>query len=441
MFVMLKRFLLLLTLSLLSPWAWAEAVKVEGVRLWAAPDNTRVVLDVSAPVDHRVFTLAGPDRVVIDLSKSQYRAAAVSIPENSLVTRVRNGARDNGDLRLVLDLRSSTTPKSFLLPPNEQYGHRLVIDLADQQQAKAQQPVKTVQQVAGKARNVVIAIDAGHGGEDPGANGKFGTREKNVTLAIARELKKLLDAEPGMSGYLVRDGDYYVSLRDRIKRAHQANADLFVSIHADAFQDRRVHGSSVYVLSRRGASSEMARILAQSENASDLVGGVSLNDKDPLLQSVLLDLSQNASIEASTVVAENVLNQLKGIGKVHKKEVQRAGFVVLKSPDIPSILVETAFISNPDEERRLQNRSHQQKLASSLLTGIRGYFRSNPPPGTLMAQMSPTRPMQHVIQRGDTLTKIAQRYEVSLNALKNANGLRSDRVMVGDVLRIPSADS
>lgn len=435
---MVRRWLGLVVLYLFHGAILAAGVQVESIRLWAAPDNTRVVLDLSAPVKHKLFTLAAPDRVVIDLPAASVATTAVSVPADSLVRRVRNGKRDNGDLRLVLDLAAAATPKSFLLPPNQQYqSYRLVIDLADRRSKQAVQPVKSARQLDDKARDLVIAVDAGHGGEDPGAHGKHGTREKTVTLAIARQLKTLLDREPGMRGYLVRDGDYYVSLRDRIKRAHRAGADLFVSIHADAFRDRRVHGSSVYVLSQRGASSEMARILAKSENASDLMGGVKLIGKDPLLQSVLLDLSQNASIEASNTVAENVLRGLKNLGKVHKSSVQRAGFVVLKSPDIPSILVETAFISNPKEEKRLRDATHQRRLASAMLDGIRSYFHANPPPGTWVAQQTPPPARQHVIRRGDTLSAIARRYAISLKELKTANGLHGDRVRVGEVLKIP----
>ena len=281
----------------------------------------------------------------------------------------------------------------------------------------------------------MIAIDAGHGGEDPGARGPRGTREKTVVLQIAKRLERLVDREPGFRAVMIREGDYFMPLRKRASKAHEHRADLFVSIHADAFHDRRARGSSVYVLSQRGATSEMARILAETENAADLIGGVSLNDKDDLLKTVLLDLSQTASIEASMEVGENVLGHLRRLGKVHKRRVQQAGFVVLKSPDIPSILVETAFISNPGEERQLRNGKHQQNLATAILKGIKSYFRNNPPPGTLMAQR------QHVIKRGDTLSEIAQRYDVSMNQLRVANGLKGNSLRIGDVLKIPSKGS
>jgi N-acetylmuramoyl-L-alanine amidase len=285
-----------------------------------------------------------------------------------------------------------------------------------------------------KLRDLVIAIDAGHGGEDPGARGKKGTREKDVVLSIARRLAALVDKEPGMRAVLVRRGDYYIGLRKRMEIARKNRADLFISIHADAFKDRRVQGASVYAVSRRGASSEMARWLAARENAADLVGGVSLDDKDDLLAEVLLDLAQTATLEASNEVAGNVLTEMKRIGRVHKRSVQHAGFVVLKSPDIPSLLVETAFISNPSEENRLRSGKHQQKVAAAILGGVRRYFADNPPPGSLVAKNSPRR---HVIRRGDTLSQLAQRYGVSMASLRRHNRLRDDNLLVGAVLTIP----
>lgn len=296
-------------------------------------------------------------------------------------------------------------------------------------------PVKTLNENA-PGRELIVAIDAGHGGKDVGARGPSGTHEKDVVLAIARKLAELVDKEPGMRPVLVRDGDYFIRLRDRMTKARKQRADLFVSVHADAFSDHRARGSSVFVVSERGASSEMARILAAQENAADLVGGVKLNDKDELLKSVLLDLSQSASIEASMNVADNVLSELKQVGRVHKTRVQQAGFMVLKSPDVPSILVETAFISNPEEERMLRDSRHQQRLAYAILKGIRAYFRDNPPPGTVIAAADGAR-REHVVKRGETLSGIAQRYAVSMDRLRVANGMSNDTVRVGGVLRIP----
>lgn len=396
----------------------AAPVVVQGMRLWTAPDNTRVVLDLSGPAEHQLLTLSGPDRVVIDLRDARMQSGVTAQGNQGVIKGLRTGIRAGRDLRVVLDLAGKVKPRSFYLKPDGTNGHRIVVDLRGAMPASASmppveraiaakpavdtaptetamrapaapaKPVKTAR-TEGRGRELIVAIDAGHGGKDVGARGPSGTHEKDVVLAIARKLAALVDSEPGMRPVLVRDGDDFIRLRDRMTKARAQGADLFVSIHADAFDDHRARGSSVFVLSERGASSEMARILADQENAADLVGGVSLNDKDELLKSVLLDLSQAASIEASMSVADNVLGELKQIGNVHKSRVQQAGFMVLKSPDVPSILVETAFISNPAEERQLRDARHQQRLAQAILKGIRVYFRENPPPGTVMASREP----------------------------------------------------
>jgi N-acetylmuramoyl-L-alanine amidase len=292
-------------------------------------------------------------------------------------------------------LSDPATPRVFSVEPNGPYGHRLVVDLvpgaapaatsATTASVTPPAPVKSTPTDAG--RDIVVAIDAGHGGADPGSIGKRGTYEKNVTLQIARKLKEVIDREPGMRAELTRDGDYFIPLRDRMRRARSKQADMFISIHADSFHDRSVAGSSVYTLSPKGASDESARWLADRENASDLIGGVSLDDKDAVLASVLLDLSQSASMSASIEAAGNVMNELVGLGNTTSRGVKHAGFVVLKSPDIPSLLVETAFISNPGEEARLLDSKHQQRLAQAIHAGVRAYFWQNPPPGTRFAQM------------------------------------------------------
>lgn len=428
-----------LFLLLLTALAQAAGVQVQGARLWAAPDSTRVVFDVSGPVEHRLFTLKNPDRLVIDLPDARADAALLAaVRPGGIVQRLRSGARNRKDLRLVLDLKGPVKPKSFVLKPGNKYGHRLVIDLYDASASakhKASSASKRKSSHTAKLRDLVIAIDAGHGGEDPGARGRHGAREKDVVLAIARRLAKLVDREPGMRAVLIRKGDYYVGLRRRMQIARKNRADLFISIHADAFRNHRASGSSVYVISRRGASSEMARWLAARENAADLAGGVSLDDKDDLLAEVLLDLAQTATLEASDDLASRLLREMRRIGKVHKKQVQHAGFMVLKSPDIPSVLVETAFISNPGEEKRLRSAAHQRKVANALMRGIRSYFQANPPPGTLVAKNAARR---HVIRSGDTLSQIAQRYGVSARSIKVTNKLKSDRLMVGKVLSIPA---
>ncbi len=380
----------LLWVLLVAPLpALAAAVELQDVRLWASPESTRVVLDLSGPPDFNVFTLSGPERVVLDLDATRFDAARLRLPAASgLVAGLRIAEREGGALRLVLDLGSRVRPNSFLTPPNASYGHRLVIDLAAE---SAPRTIKVAPSPTGN-RDVVIAIDAGHGGEDPGAIGKNGTREKDITLAVARRLANRINAEPGMRAVLIRTGDYFVPYRERTRRARVNQADLFVSVHADAFMDRSVQGSSVYVLSTRRASSEAARWLADRENAADLIGGVSLDDKDSVLSSVLLDLSQNAAISASRVAAGYVLSELDRVGQLKKTDVQHASLVVLTSPDVPSILVETAYISNPAEERKLRDPGHQDRLATAMLNGVRRYFYDNPPPGTRVATLAARQP-------------------------------------------------
>jgi N-acetylmuramoyl-L-alanine amidase len=366
-------------------WVPAQAVDVRAVRLWAGPDGTRVVLDLSGSAQHSLQVLKNPDRVVLDVAGARLTGAARAAPAGTgAVKQVRMARRPSGELRIVLDLARPIQAKSFLAAPNDRYGYRLVIDLGSGQSGET--PVRA-EHAPADARDLIIAIDAGHGGEDPGAIGKNGTREKDVVLAIARELALKVNAEPGMKAVLTRDGDYFVPLRDRMRRARAQSADLFVSIHADSIRDRRVDGSSVYILSQRGATDEASRWLAERENASDLIGGVSLDDKDDVLASVLLDLSQTASLSASQVAAERVLRQLNRVGEVRKPQVQQARFMVLKSPDIPSMLVETAYISNPQEELRLRGQAHQAKLAAAIHQGVHDYFYANPPAGTRVAQL------------------------------------------------------
>lgn len=420
-----------------APMAQAVA-DVLGMRTWAAPDGARVVFDLSAPAEYHLFRLENPERVVIDFRNTRLRhgLSRVATPEGAPVRSVRHAVHNDRDLRIVIDMDRHHEAQHFLLAPNEQYGHRLVVDLTrpgagKRAQARAAE-VRRAIDVADGERDIVIAIDPGHGGEDPGAQGASGLREKDVVLAIGRHLKTLIDREPGMRAVMIRDGDYFVRLRERTQKAREHRADLFVSIHADAFHDRRVRGSSLYVLSQNGASSEAARWLAARENASDLVGGVSLEDKDNVLASVLLDLSQSATLEASHVAAQSILQRMRPLGKVHRASVQQAGFAVLKSPDIPSILIETAFISNPDDESRLRNPQHQREIAKAVFDGIRDYFSRNPPAGTLYASRR-----EHIISRGDTLSGLAQQYRVSVERLRSANQLESDVLRIGQVIRIP----
>lgn len=431
----MRRILIFISLFCLATGSFA--VEVKNVRMWSAPDNIRLVFDLSAPVEYTVFSLKAPDRVVIDLKSSRFSGRLPHFDYAGTHIRAIRFARRHGDeLRFVVDLNNNSTvqPKSFILKPQGDYGHRLVIDLY---QGKKQTIKKTRKSYAlqhNGRRNVIIAIDAGHGGEDPGAIGPHGIREKDVVLAIARRLEKLIRKEPGMTPVMIRKGDYYVSLKQRVRIARRDRADLFVSIHADAFRNHKAHGSSVFVLSERGASSEVARFLARSENRSDLIGGVRLDNKDDLLKMVLVDMVKNSTIEDSNDVASRVLSNLKSINHLHKSRVERAGFRVLKAPDVPSILVETAFISNPAEARKLKSARHQQALANAILKGVRGYFHANPPPGTLLAQ---EKPKKHIIARGETLSGIAARYRISVALLKRSNGLRGNTLQVGKVLRIP----
>ncbi|ORU91751.1 MAG: N-acetylmuramoyl-L-alanine amidase [Cycloclasticus sp. symbiont of Poecilosclerida sp. N] len=411
--------------------------KVDSIRFWTAPDHTRLVLGVSSSVEYNIFHLDNPLRLVVDLKDVKFSASMPTFPHShKVVSLMRHAPRNIKDLRVVIDLKTSINAKSFSLKPNASYGHRLVIDLYPKTK-HAGKPRVVVKKASNAAQNTkwVVAIDAGHGGEDPGAKGHRGTREKVVVLAIAKKLAVLVNKEPNIKAYLVRSGDYYIGLRKRMEKARNARADLFISIHADAFRNQHARGSSVYILSNRGASGEAARWLADSANAADLVGGVSLDDKDDMLASVLLDLSQNATEDASAILASEVLKNLKGLGHVHKKQVQRAGFMVLKSPDIPSILIETAFISNKKEEAKLRSSRHQSKVAAAILKGVKKYLanQSVPRPPTTQA-VKPT----YRIQKGDTLSGIAQRYRVSLLSLKKENSMQTNRIRVGQVIQIPS---
>ena len=400
----------------------AAGTTVENIRIWSENNKTRVVLDLSRPVEHNIFTLRGPDRLVIDLKDSRLAKTLAQMPQGAgTVKTIRSAIRANGQLRVVLDLNTAVRSRTFTAGPNATYGDRLVVDL---QHVGSPAPVKRASEGYRPGRDIVIAIDAGHGGKDPGAVGPKRTREKDVVLQISRELAKRINAEPGMKAVLVRDRDVYIDHRERMAIARRHKADLFVSIHADAVDDRRAHGASVYALSLKGASDEAARQLARRENAS--VGGVSLDDKDDLLASVLLDIAQNESLDASLTVGNQIAREMGRVTKMHRKTVQQAGFLVLKSPDMPSILVETAFISNPSEERKLRDRSYQAKLSNSILAGIRQHFYTNAPPDTRIAmdlKRQPARQVRHVVARGDTVSEIAERYNVSSADIRRANKL------------------
>ncbi|MAC33203.1 MAG: N-acetylmuramoyl-L-alanine amidase [Haliea sp.] len=417
------------------------AAEVRDVRLWRAPDHTRVVFDLTAPVEHRVLTLESPERVVVDIQRTTLSTAALEQLElaDTPVSLVRSGIREGYDLRVVFDLKTAVDPRSFLLKANEQAGDRLVLDLYDRTPRAAETAPAVVKRADASARrDIIVAIDAGHGGEDPGAIGPNRLREKDVVLAISKELQKLLEQDSGFSPTLIRTGDYYISLKGRRDLARQRQADLFVSIHADAFKRREANGASVYMLSTRGASSTTASYLAQRENEADLVGGVRLSDKDDVLAGVLADLSMTSTLDHSARVGDKVLRRMDTIARLHKRNVEQAGFAVLKSPDIPSILVETGFISNPGEASKLATRDYQRKVAQAIHAGIRDWFLHSPPAGTLLAWQKEQGGQEYVIARGDTLSDIAQRFNVSVNDLRAHNGLNGSRILVGQTLKIPA---
>jgi N-acetylmuramoyl-L-alanine amidase len=386
--------ILRLGVLLLAAPAALAATQVRNVALEAqSSGSARFTLTLSGPPSHQVFTLDNPKRVVIDLKSTSLPRSMAMPAVGGPVASMRSGKQPGGRLRFVLEMGAGYTTMQARAS-----GNQLILDLGMMPAVAAPpappappKPVQAAHAPADLGRDIVIAVDAGHGGQDPGASGAAGTREKDVVLAIARALAKRIDAEPGMKAVLTRDSDVYIAHRERMNIARRARADIFISVHADAIQNRGVTGSSVYVLSTRGASSEAARWLAEEQNAADLKGGVSLGDKDDALASVLIDLTQTASIGGSMEAAERVLGQLDLVGTVRKTKVQQAAFLVLKSPDIPSMLVETAYISNPGEEKKLRTASHQTEVAEAIFNGVREYFRQSPPDGTLFARQRESR--------------------------------------------------
>lgn len=416
----------------------AIAGDVHEVRLWRAPDHTRVVFDLTGPAEHKIFVLQNPTRIVLDVEDTRLKTNLSDLTlTDTPIRQVRSAARDGDDLRIVMDMSASVDPRSFSLKANQQAGDRLVVDLYDKTATAAKPAVRKTATQDSK-RNIIIAIDAGHGGEDPGALGPGRRREKDVVLAIAREVNALFKADVGFTPTLIRSGDYYVSLKGRRDLARKRQADLFVSIHADAFKRKEANGASVYALSTRGATSTAAGYLAQRENAADLVGGVSLSDKDDMLAGVLADLSMTSTLDTSLQVGAQVLRNVDNVARLHKKNVEQAGFAVLKSPDIPSILVETGFISNPTEAKRLATSSYQKKMARAIHSGIKSYLLAHPPSGTLVAWNKAQGGTQYTIARGDTLSGIAQRFNVSLSTLKSTNGISGSTIRIGQKLTIPA---
>ncbi len=430
---------------LLGCWSVADGrsvnVQLEDVRVHESPDHTRVVFDTTAAVNYELFTLSNPDRVVIDLSNTALRPdfdLATVPPGRKRVKGVRASARSSG-YRVVLDVAMPVRPKGFALKPQSPYGHRLVVDLFSEAPAADGSAGGSPAVVPrDEKRPIVVAIDAGHGGKDPGAVGPNRVREKTVVLSIARKLAAKLDAVRGYRTVLIRDGDYYVPLRDRNVKARNLGADLFISIHADAFKSPEVAGASVFTLSDRGASSETARWLAQRENSYESIGGISLTEHDELVAKVLWDISMDASRSASITAGERVLDALGSVAKLHKNRVEQAGFLVLKSPDVPSILVETGFISNPRDARRLNTSDYQDRIASAVAEGVRTYMEAYAPPGTLIAWERERGEVRYTIERGDTLSEIAARYGTSTRRIREANDLRGDSIRIGQTITIPA---
>ncbi|HMM53808.1 MAG TPA: N-acetylmuramoyl-L-alanine amidase [Candidatus Desulfobacillus sp.] len=385
------------TLALLVSPAGQAASSILAVRVWPSRDYTRLTLEYREPIAFTHQVVKNPERLVLDLEGVEFNSVLQNLPErisetDPYIRLIRAGRNRPGVVRLVIELKTEVQPQVFMLKPVGEYGHRLVLDLYPlEEEDPLLALLEKLEQPAGKApekanagqaeisRMVTIVLDPGHGGEDPGAIGRGGSQEKHVTLQVARRLKAKIDVEPNMRSMLTRDGDFFIPLHQRVQKARRVQADLFVSVHADAFIKTTARGSSVFVLSENGASSSAARWLAQRENAADLIGGVNLGVRDPHLARTLLDLSQTATLNDSLKLGKSVLGELGSINDLHKGHVEQAGFAVLKAPDIPSILIETAFISNPEEERRLNDEAYQERMAEAILRGIKAYFAKNPP--------------------------------------------------------------
>lgn len=432
-----------LLVLLLGTQLLAAPARVQTIRIAETGGKTRVVLDLDQTTDHKLVTLVNPHRVYVDLTASMLTEQAARFPDGrGMVSLIRGASHSDGSTRIVLDLEQPVRSHSFVLGPDGVQGHRLVVDLLPLDNPTV---FKSVSDKLGSERDLVIALDPGHGGKDPGASGQFGLLEKDVVLQISRRLARKIDQEPGMISMLTRTDDSFVHLRERMERAHRRQADLFISIHADAFRDQRVRGATVYVLSEKGATDE-ARQVAERENAADLLGSdmlaayVATKDKDPVVASVLVNIVQDHSIGVSVDVGGHVLDQMRRIGKIRKSRVQPAPFIVLKSPDIPSILIETAFISNRYDASNLSNVEYQDRLAQAIFTGVHNYFYDNPPLGAKLAKLSRASALsevQHVIRRGDTLSSIANRYQVPIGLIRDTNDIPGDKIVVGRVLRIP----
>ncbi|PSW10459.1 N-acetylmuramoyl-L-alanine amidase [Photobacterium sanctipauli] len=428
---------------------WLSANELEGVRVWPAPDETRVVLDMQDKAQYSYFTLTKPDRLVVDLKKTTLKTKLpVTVKNSAILSKIRSsGAPEKGTYRLVFEIKTGTTPKLFTLDPTPDghYSHRLVLDLPHKKQAvKAvapapKKPVANQQAILPYGTDdIIVAIDPGHGGEDPGSIGPTRKYEKNVNMDVSRKVAARINATPGMKAVLTRTGDYFVNLNKRSEIARRNKAHLLVSIHADGFHKPQPRGASVWVLNTRRANSEIGRWLEQHEKQSELLGGgdvLSGGNDDQYLSMAVLDLQFSHSQKEGYDVATRVLREMSKVTTLHKSKPEHASLAVLKSPDIPSLLVETGFITNPQEERLLNARSHQNKLADAVYKGILSYFNEKPPEGTLFA--SRKQGVKHKVTSGQSLSVIANKYGVSVSALKSANNLKSNTLRIGQVLTIP----
>ncbi|MDW6018225.1 N-acetylmuramoyl-L-alanine amidase [Vibrio plantisponsor] len=450
----LRLFVVFFTLAIAFITSNASANVLEGVRVWPSPDETRVVIDVQSEVSFTYFTLTSPERLVIDLKNTSSKSKLpMKVTDSDVLTKIRaSSPPDKGTYRLVFELKKKSPAKLFTLAPTPggQYGHRLVVDLphddASSQGGSSSgsqtQVSRDASQFYGNA-NIVVAIDAGHGGEDPGSIGPTRKYEKNATLSISKKLVDQLDAVPGIKGVLTRRGDYFVNLNKRSEIARKNKAHLLVSIHADAFSSPKPRGASVFVLNTRRANTEIARWVENHEQQSELLGGagqvLAKNNSDRNVSQTLLDLQFSHSQKEGYKVATNILSEMGKVAHLHKADPVNASLAVLKSPDIPSVLVETGFISNPTEEQLLFQRSHQDKLARALAKAITQYFEENPPEGTLFANRNKTQ--KYKVQRGDSLSAIAHKYGTSIEAIKRTNKLTSNSLSVGQVITIPGGIS
>jgi len=432
-----KKFFITLALWFCLCTQLHAANNINGIRVWPAPENTRVVFDLSKKPDYKYFSLSSPQRLVIDFKDSKKIVSLKNVIKNDKrIKRIRTSkSKSKGTTRLVLELAENYQLAVFPLAPAGQYGNRLVIDLYDKNRVS-----KVVTQSKNSKRDIVIAIVAGHGGEDPGSIGAKGSYEKRVTLNIAKKLAKLIDAQKGLKAVMIRTGDYYVSHDRKPKLARKNKADLLISIHADAFTSPKPNGASVLVQSTRRANSEFTRWIANRQKESELLGGAGetiKKTKDKNLAITLADMKKEYTMGSSYAFAEHVLRQMKKVTKLHKKKPEGLSLAVLKSPDIPSVLIETGFISNPREERNLNSSNHQQKLAKAIYTAVDNFFMRNAPDGTLYAA---TKMREHKVSRGESLSVVAQRYNVSVGKLKATNRLKSNTVRIGQTLKIPRAD-